>query len=120
MDLLLFLLCLRTQFAPCIPTLCCCVRWIQCVAFSTFSGSTFLKHNAFVKRWHGRFSRIETRAAEEKRRSEAGEEVIKKDPPRGILGDVEWACYESWVVACKAGDRTDMIHAIKHAMAEEF
>ena len=34
----------------------------------------------------------EARAAEEKRRSEAGEEVIKKDPPRGNHGDVEWAC----------------------------
>jgi hypothetical protein len=28
----------------------------------------------------------EARAAEEKRRSEAGEEVIKKDPPRGNRG----------------------------------
>ena len=79
-----------------------------------------LKHNTFVKRWQGRLSRAEARAAEEKRRSEAGEEVIKKDRPRGNHGDVEWACYESWVKAYKADDRTDMIHAIKHAMAAEF
>ena len=79
-----------------------------------------LKHNTFVKRWQGRLSRAEARAAEEKRRSEAGEEVIKKDRPRGNYGDVEWACYESWVKAYKADDRTDMIHAIKHAMAAEF
>ena len=63
-----------------------------------------LKHNAFFMRWRGRLSRAEARAAVEKRRSEAGEQVIKKDPPRGNFGDVEWACNESWVVAFKAGD----------------
>ena len=72
-----------------------------------------------VKRWRKRLSKEEARAAEEKRRSEPSDEVIKKDPSRGNKGDVEWACYESWVVAFKADDRTDMIDAIKSAMAEE-
>ena len=72
-----------------------------------------------VQTWGQRHRRSQARAAEEKRLSEAGEGVIKKDPPRGNHGDVEWACYESWVVAFKADDRTDMIDAIKSAMAEE-
>ena len=34
----------------------------------------------------------------------------------GPLNKQSWACYESWVVASKTGDRTDMINAIKRGM----
>ena len=39
---------------------------------------------------------------------------------RGNFGDIEFAFYESWVIAFKANNNHGMMDAIKHAMNDEF
>ena len=79
-----------------------------------------MKHNSFVQRWRGRMQRAAAREAEDNAAQAAGLPVRNRMSIRGNFGDVEFACYESWVIAFKENDNHKMMDAIKHAMNDEF
>ena len=79
-----------------------------------------MKHNSFVQRWRGRMQRAAAREAEDNVARAAGLPVRNRVSFRGNFGDVEFACYESWVIAFKENDNHKMMDAIKHAMNDEF
>ena len=79
-----------------------------------------MKHNSFVQRWRGRMQRAVAREAEDEAARLAGLPVRGRASLRGNFGDVEFACYESWVIAFKNNDNHGMMDAIKHAMNDEF
>ena len=64
--------------------------------------------------------RAAAREAEDAHAREAGLPVRNRTSVRGNFGDVEFACYESWVVAFKNNNNQDMMNAIKHAMNDEY
>ena len=79
-----------------------------------------MKHNSFVQRWRGRMQRAAAREAEDAIAKAAGLPVRGRASLRGNFGDIEFVCYESWVVAFKAKDNQGMMDAIKQAMNDEF
>ena len=64
--------------------------------------------------------RAAAREAEDNAARAAGMPVRNRVSIRGNFGDVEFECYEAWVIAFKANDNHEMMNAIKHAMNDEF
>lgn len=80
-----------------------------------------MNHNPFVARWTARMKRAAAKEAAREARRQAGLFL----PPRtsrvgGNFGDVEFACYESWVTAFKNNDNHGMMDAVKQAMNDDF
>ena len=83
-----------------------------------------MNYNPFVARWTARMKRAAAKEAAREAARQAG--LPLPTPTRrhrvsgGNFGDVEFACYESWVNAIKNNDNHGMMDAIKQAMNDDF
>lgn len=79
-----------------------------------------MNHNPFVARWTARMKRAAAKDALRQAARVAGTPPPRMSVARGNFGDVEFACYESWVTAFKNNDNHGMMDAVKQAMNDDF